>query len=337
MRRAARRYETAVDGIKGVPSMTGIALAAMLQLSVVSADASYAEAHKAMMETGRPMVILVGAEWCPACRTMKQDVTPEVSRNGGFKGATFAIVDTDQEPELAHKLMKGSSIPQLIVYRKTEEGWRINRMIGAQSPSTVEKAVALAVSDALDGPLDVKPAKEGAVRLTAAETEKEVPAVLEHKMKSLSGDEVDLSKYAGRVLLVVNTASECGYTPQYEGLQKLHEAYEEKGLSVLGFPCNQFGQQEPGDDLKIAQFCTDNYKVTFDMFSKVEVNGDGQCDFYKQLTAEDAKPAGKGPVKWNFEKFLIDREGKIIARFPSKVEPESDELKGAIEKALEAE
>jgi glutathione peroxidase len=318
--------------------MTGITLAALLQLSAVTADASYAEAHRAMMETGRPMVILVGAEWCPACRTMKHEVTPEVTRDGGFKDATFAIVDTDAEPELAHKLMKGNSIPQLLVYRKTEKGWRISRLIGAQSPSAVERVVAAAVSDAVDGPLDGTAVAQNTVTLTAAETEaeeKEVPELLQRKMKGLDGEEVDLAKYAGRVMLVVNTASACGYTPQYEGLQKLHEKYEEQGLSVVGVPCNQFGEQEPGDDLEIAKFCSDNYKVSFDMLSKVEVNGDGQCELYKELTAADVKPAGKGPVKWNFEKFLIDRDGKIIARFPSKVEPESEELTKAIETALE--
>lgn len=316
--------------------MTGLALAAMLQLSAVSADASYAQAHKAMMETGRPMVILIGADWCPACRTMKQEITPEVARRGGFDDATFAIVDTDAQPELANKLQRGNSIPQLIVYRKTEKGWRINRLIGAQSVSAVESLVAQGVADALTGPLDAQPAPRGNVKLTAAESEIEVPELLQHQMKSLAGDEVDLKKYAGRVLLVVNTASECGYTPQYEGLQGLHEKYEEQGLSVIGFPCNQFGKQEPGDDLEIQKFCTSKYHVTFDMFSKVEVNGDGKCDLYKQLTAEDAKPAGKGPIKWNFEKFLIGRDGKVIARFRSDVEPDSDELNKAIEAALEA-
>ncbi len=316
--------------------MTGFALAAMLQLSAVTADASYAQAHQAMMETGRPMVILIGADWCPACRTMKQEITPEVTRRGGFDHATFAIVDTDRDPELADKLQRGSSIPQLIVYRKTEQGWRINRLIGAQSVGAVENLVAQGVADALAGPLDANPAPKGNVKLTAAESEVEVPELLMLKMKSLAGEEVELAKYAGRVLLVVNTASECGYTPQYEGLQALHEKYEEPGLSVIGVPCNQFGKQEPGDDLQIQKFCTSKYKVTFDMLSKVEVNGDGQCELYKQLTAEDTKPAGKGPVKWNFEKFLIGRDGKIIARFLSDVEPDSDELKQAIETALEA-
>lgn len=321
--------------------MTGITLAAMLQLSVVSAEASYADAHRAMMKTGRPMVILIGAEWCPACRTMKHSVTPEVAREGGFKDATFAIIDTDQQSALAHKLMKGNSIPQLLVYRKTEKGWRVNRLVGAQSAETVERVVAKAVADAVEGPLDTQLASAGAVKLTAAteradeEKEQELPPVLQHKMKALDGEEVELGKYAGRVMLVVNTASECGYTPQYEGLQKLHEQYEDKGLSVIGVPCNQFGEQEPGDEQEIAKFCSENYHVTFDMLAKVEVNGDGQCDLYKELTSADVKPAGKGPVKWNFEKFLIDREGKIIARFPSKVEPESDDLKQAIEAALE--
>jgi len=320
---------------QGAQVMTGLALAAMLQLSAVSADASYATAHRAMMETGKPMVLLIGAEWCPACRTMKEQVVPDVARHGGFDQATFAVIDSDAQPELASKLKRGSSIPQLIVYRKTEKGWRINRMIGAHSAQAVEKLVAQGVADALAGPLDGKQTSTSAVKLTAAETETEVPELLRHKMKSLDGKEVDLSEYAGRVLLVVNTASECGYTPQYKGLQSLHKDYEEKGLSVLGFPCNQFGKQEPGDELKIKTFCEQNYQVTFDMFSKVEVNGDGQCDLYKELTDVDAKPAGKGPVKWNFEKFLIGRNGEVIARFPSKVEPDSDELKKAIDAALD--
>ena len=314
--------------------MTGLALAAMLQLSAISADTSYAAAHRAMVETGKPMVILIGAEWCPACRTMKHEIAPEVARRGGFEGATFAIVDSDEQPTLASKLKRGSSIPQLIVYRKTEQGWRINRMIGAQSVQAVEKLVAQGVADAVA--VNPEPAKQSAVKLTAAAKETEVPELLDHKMKSIDGEEVDLGHYAGRVLLVVNTASQCGYTPQYKGLQELHDKYSEHGLSVLGFPCNQFGEQEPGDSVEIKKFCQENYKVSFDMFDKVEVNGDGQCDLYKELTAADAKPAGKGPIKWNFEKFLIGRDGQIIARYPSKVEPTSDELTKAIETALEA-
>lgn len=313
--------------------MTGFTLAAMLQFAVVSADTTtYAEAHKAMMETGRPMVLLIGAEWCPACQKMKHEITPQVQRDGGFENATFAVIDTDEQPDLAQKLMKGNSIPQLVVYRKTEKGWRINRIVGAKSPGEVERIIEVAVADAIDP-------TENNVRLTAAEkeSEKEVPPVLQHKMKALDGEEVELAKYAGKVILLVNTASECGYTPQYEGLQKLHEKYGEDGLVVLGVPCNQFGQQEPGSEKEIAKFCTDNYKVTFDMLAKVDVNGDKACDLYKELTAEDVKPAGKGPVKWNFEKFLIGRDGKTIGRYPSKVEPESDELTGAIETALKAE
>ncbi len=153
----------------------------------------------------------------------------------------------------------------------------------------------------------------------------------------IHGRPFPFSQLKGHKVIVVNTASECGYTPQYEGLQKLHEKYGEDGLVVLGVPCNQFGQQEPGSEKEIAKFCTDNYKVTFDMLAKVDVNGDKACDLYKELTAEDVKPAGKGPVKWNFEKFLIGRDGKTIGRYPSKVEPESDELTGAIETALKAE
>lgn len=164
----------------------------------------------------------------------------------------------------------------------------------------------------------------------------ETPKVLSFTMKSLSGQPVDLSKYAGKVVLIVNVASRCGYTPQYEGLQKLHEDMSGDGLVILGFPCNQFGKQEPGTETEIADFCKKNYGVTFDMFSKIDVNGDDAADLYKYLTSKDSDPEFAGPIKWNFEKFLIGRDGKIIARYPSKVKPESDELRDAVKKALAA-
>ena len=163
---------------------------------------------------------------------------------------------------------------------------------------------------------------------------KEVPPVLDHTMKSLDGEEVDLSKYQGKVLLVVNVASQCGYTPQYEGLQKLHETYADQGLAVLGFPCNQFGAQEPGSAAEIQEFCTENYGVTFDLFEKIEVNGEDQAPLYAHLTSKETDPEHAGPVKWNFEKFLIGRDGKILGRFRSGVKPESEELTKAIEAAL---
>lgn len=151
-----------------------------------------------------------------------------------------------------------------------------------------------------------------------AET-KEYPAALDFKMKNIDGKPVHLGKqYAGEVVLIVNTASECGYTPQYKGLQKLHEQYAEQGLAVLGFPCNQFGGQEPGDEEEIKAFCERNYGVEFDMFAKIEVNGEEAAPLYKHLKA-NVEP--KGEVQWNFEKFLIDQEGRIVKRYRSKVEP----------------
>lgn len=159
-------------------------------------------------------------------------------------------------------------------------------------------------------------------------------SALDQSMKTLSGEKVDLSKYKGKVVLIVNTASECGLTPQYAGLQELYEKHREQGLVVLGFPCNQFGKQEPGSAKEISEFCTTNYGVTFDMFDKVEVNGDGACELYKQLTKLDLKPAGDGKITWNFEKFLLNRDGQPVARFAPKTAPDDAEFVTAVEALL---
>ncbi len=172
----------------------------------------------------------------------------------------------------------------------------------------------------------------GSVVVMAAEKDK-TPEVLNFKMKSLAGKEVDLARYQGKVLLIVNVASACGYTPQYKPMQALHEKYSEQGLAVLGFPCNQFGRQEPGSEQQIQAFCEKNYGVKFDMFSKVDVNGPGACGLYQHLTKIDAKPEGAGKIGWNFEKFVIGRNGEVVARFPSGTEPDAPE----VVKVLEAE
>lgn len=151
------------------------------------------------------------------------------------------------------------------------------------------------------------------------------------EVKKIDGTAVDLAKYKGKVVLVVNVASRCGYTPQYTGLQKLYETYKDKGLVVLGFPANEFGGQEPGSDTDIAKFCSSKYGVTFDMFSKVVVKGPNKSPLYKSLT-ESATPPGE--VSWNFEKFLIGRDGAIVGRYKSAVAPEDAKLTGAIETAL---
>lgn len=154
---------------------------------------------------------------------------------------------------------------------------------------------------------------------------------LSGEVKKIDGSAVDLANYKGKVVLIVNVASRCGYTPQYAGLQKLHDTYKDKGLVVLGFPANEFGAQEPGSDSEIASFCSSKYGVTFDMFSKIVVKGPDKAPLYKALT-EGATPPGE--VSWNFEKFLIGRDGRIIGRYKSAVAPDDAKLTGAIEAEL---
>jgi glutathione peroxidase len=140
------------------------------------------------------------------------------------------------------------------------------------------------------------------------------------------GKDVNLADYRGQVLLVVNTASKCGFTPQYEGLEKLYEALQPKGLTVLGFPCNQFGQQEPGGADEIGQFCQVNYGVSFPMFAKIDVNGAQAHPLYKFLTHERRGILGTPNIKWNFTKFLIDRSGKVVARYAPVTKPKNLEM-----------
>jgi glutathione peroxidase len=164
--------------------------------------------------------------------------------------------------------------------------------------------------------------------------DKKVPAVLNFKMKSLDGKEVELSKYQGKVVLIVNVASECGYTPQYKGLQALHDKYAKDGLAVLGVPCNDFGGQEPGTSQQIAKFCDGKYGVKFDMLEKVAISGKEPAPLYKLLTSKDSNPKFGGPIKWNFTKFLIAKNGDIVARYESDVEPSAKEVIKTIEAEL---
>jgi glutathione peroxidase len=167
-----------------------------------------------------------------------------------------------------------------------------------------------------------------------ADEAKDAGPVLGNTMKGIDGKDVDLSKYKGKVLLIVNVASYCGATPQYKDLQALQDQYGKDGLAVLGFPCNQFGAQEPGTEKEIVEFCEKTYKVKFDMFSKVDVNGDQQAPLFKYLTSEAAYAKDPGKVKWNFEKFLIGRDGKVVARFRTGVKPSSEEVVKAIQAEL---
>ena len=147
-------------------------------------------------------------------------------------------------------------------------------------------------------------------------------SIHEFSAKRISGKEESLAAYRGKTLLIVNVASKCGFTPQYEGLQKLYEAYKDKGVEVLAFPCNQFGAQEPGDEKEIASFCSLNYGVTFPMFAKVDVNGENAHPLYKFIKKEKKGLAGSEAIKWNFTKFLIDGDGKVVARFGPQDTPE---------------
>jgi glutathione peroxidase len=169
--------------------------------------------------------------------------------------------------------------------------------------------------------------------LTADHHKGESP-IYQFAVKDIDGKEVNLSEYQGKVLLIVNVASKCGYTPQYEGLQKIYEKYEDMGLVVLGFPANNFGNQEPGNNEEIKEFCSLNYGVTFPMFAKISVKGADIHPLYEFLTSEEANPKYAGEVSWNFNKFLIDPSGKVIARFESKDKPESKKVTQAIEMAL---
>lgn len=153
----------------------------------------------------------------------------------------------------------------------------------------------------------------------------------DYKVKSISGEDVLMSEYKGKVVLIVNTASKCGFTKQYEGLEELYEKYKDQGFVILGFPCNQFGAQEPGGNEEIKNFCTSTFSVTFPMMSKIDVNGDDADPLYKFLKKEKGGILGD-EIKWNFTKFLIDREGNVVDRFASQKTPKA--LEKEVEKLL---
>jgi glutathione peroxidase len=158
--------------------------------------------------------------------------------------------------------------------------------------------------------------------------------VLDFTLNSLDGKPAPLAEYRGKVVLIVNVASKCGYTPQYTGLEKIYEKYKDQGFVILGFPANNFGGQEPGTNEEIKTFCSSKYQVTFPMYSKVSVKGADSTPLYQFLTDKQSNPATAGEIKWNFTKFLVDRNGKVIARFEPAITPESADVTGAIEKAL---
>jgi len=159
-------------------------------------------------------------------------------------------------------------------------------------------------------------------------------SVHEFTMDAINGTPTPLASFKGKVLLVVNVASQCGYTYQYEGLQALYLKYKDQGLVIAGFPANNFGAQEPGSNAEIGAFCKSKFGVTFPMFSKISVKGSDKAPLYQFLTDKNANPKTGGEIPWNFTKYLVDRNGKVLARFDAPVEPESPELTSAIEAAL---
>lgn len=162
------------------------------------------------------------------------------------------------------------------------------------------------------------------------------PSALDFTVQNIDGKPVPLSHYRGKVVLIVNTASLCGNTPQYASLEKLYQTYQSKGLRILAFPANNFGHQEPGANGEIKEFCTGKYKTTFDLFSKISVKGDDQAPLYKFLTDKTTDPQFGGDIEWNFAKFVIGRSGQIVARFPAGHDPLSPDVIAAVEQQLKA-
>ena len=159
-------------------------------------------------------------------------------------------------------------------------------------------------------------------------------SIYQFNMKSIDGQPVKLKHYKGKVVMVVNVASRCGYTPQYAGLEKLYEEYKDRGFVIVGVPANNFAQQEPGTNEEIKKFCSTKYNVTFPMMAKVSVKGDDKTPLYQYLTSATEDPQFGGEIKWNFTKFLVGRDGKLVARFEPAITPDSSQVKAAIESAL---
>ncbi len=170
-----------------------------------------------------------------------------------------------------------------------------------------------------------------------ADAENKSASPLDFTVKDIDGKDYDLQQLKGRVVMIVNVASKCGLTPQYEGLEKLYSTYKDRGLVVIGFPANNFNGQEPGTDEQIKEFCSTKYNVSFPMMSKISVKGDDQHPLYKFLTDEATANDFKGDIGWNFTKFLVDRNGNVFARFGSKVKPQDEQIVAAIEKGLDAQ
>lgn len=256
-------------------------------------------------------------------------------RSGGLFGALLALValaptTAQAKPEFAQK--EGVNCLYCHVVPGKERNFRglyyaAHKLSFANFDNVFEAKMA-GVSPDSNGP-DAAPKNADYPKYKVA------PA-LNFTLKDIDGKPVNLGRYQGDVILMVNVASLCGNTPQYASLQKLYETYKEKGFVVLGFPANEFGKQEPGTNKEIKAFCTEKYKVTFPMFAKIIVKGEGQHPLYKFLTDKKTDPNFGGDIEWNFAKFLVNRKGEVVARFPAGTDPEKPEVVSVIEKELEA-
>jgi glutathione peroxidase len=197
-------------------------------------------------------------------------------------------------------------------------------------------AIALTTAALAAGPKEKNKVKDPTTAPPARSVANAPASPLDFKVKDIDGKDQDLASYKGKVVMMVNVASRCGNTPQYEGLEALYGKYKDKGLVIIGFPANNFGGQEPGSEAEIKQFCTSKYNVTFPMMSKVSVKGDDKAPVYDWLTGEKTNPEFAGDVTWNFGKFLVDRNGNVIGRFDPGTKPSDPKVVGAIEKALAA-
>ncbi len=171
-------------------------------------------------------------------------------------------------------------------------------------------------------------------RVASAGDNSRTESIYDFTMKNIDGKDVPLSKYKGKVVLIVNVASRCGFTPQYKDLEALYRRYKERGFVILGFPANNFGSQEPGTNAEIKEFCSTTFGVTFDMFSKISVKGDDEHPLYRFITSKNTDPQFAGDIQWNFQKYLVSRDGKIVGKFLSAVKPLSEEVTGSIEREL---
>ena len=200
-------------------------------------------------------------------------------------------------------------------------------------------AVAVLISGAVlwAKPGDVKDVVKDPSRAPAKPDKDNPVSPLDFKLKTIDGKDMDLAQFKGKPVLLVNVASKCGLTPQYKALEALYEKYKDQGLVVVGIPANNFGKQEPGTEAEIKEFCTSKYNVTFPMTSKISVKGDDQHPLYKFLTQKETASDFAGDIEWNFAKFLVDRNGNVMARFSSRTTPDAPQVTGAIEKAIAAE